>query len=98
MLELRRAGLDDVEVLVGLLRETLIQAYQDVHSAENLQAYCEENYTVAIATAEVPFTALALRVLKSDALVGIDPSIAQKAATEFNDWRTRGHFAVVQSL
>jgi len=51
MLELRRAALDDVEVLVGLLRETLIQAYQDVHSAENLQAYCEENYTVAIATA-----------------------------------------------
>ena len=50
------------------------------------------------ATSGVPFNALALRVLKSDALVGIESSIAEKAATQFDNWRTRGHFAIVQSL
>ena len=51
-----------------------------------------------VATSGVPFNALALRVLKSDALVGIESSIAEKAATQFTEWRTRGHFAIVQSL
>lgn len=53
---------------------------------------------VEVATSGVPFKALALRVLKSDALVGIDPSITATAAAKFDDWRTRGYFAVVQSL
>ncbi|MFG6101598.1 ARMT1-like domain-containing protein [Leptothoe sp. EHU-05/26/07-4] len=53
---------------------------------------------VEIATDGVPFKALALRVLKSDALVGIDLSIAETAAAKFDNWRTRGHFAVIQSL
>ena len=53
---------------------------------------------VEIATSGVPFKALALRVLKSDALVGIDPSISATAAATFDDWRTRGYFAVVQPL
>ncbi|MEO1180142.1 MAG: ARMT1-like domain-containing protein [Cyanobacteria bacterium J06636_28] len=53
---------------------------------------------VQMATSGVPFKALALRVLKSDALVGVDPSITVTAAAKFDDWRTRGYFAVVQSL
>ncbi|MEM7793899.1 MAG: ARMT1-like domain-containing protein [Cyanobacteria bacterium P01_C01_bin.118] len=53
---------------------------------------------IEIVTAGVPFKALALRVLKSDALVSITPSITEKAATKFEDWRTRGYFAVVQSV
>ena len=53
---------------------------------------------VQMATSGVPFKALALRVLKSDALVGVDPSITATAAAKFDDWRTRGYFAVVQSL
>lgn len=53
---------------------------------------------VEIATCGIPFKSLALRVLKSDALVGIDSSIAETAAAKFDDWRTRGHFAVIQSL
>ncbi|MEL6232687.1 MAG: ARMT1-like domain-containing protein [Cyanobacteria bacterium J06627_3] len=53
---------------------------------------------VQMATFGVPFKALALRVLKSDALVGVDPSITATAAAKFDDWRTRGYFAVVQSL
>lgn len=51
---------------------------------------------VKIATAEVPFKALALRVLKSDALVGVTPSIGEAAAAKFDNWRTRGYFAVIQ--
>ncbi len=53
---------------------------------------------VEVATVGVPFKAIALRVLKSDALVGIESSIAIRAAQKFNDWRTCGHFAIVQSL
>ena len=56
------------------------------------------NTPVEIATCGVPFKSLALRVLKSDALVGVDESIAKTAATKFDDWRTRGHFAVLQLL
>ncbi|MEM9265655.1 MAG: ARMT1-like domain-containing protein [Cyanobacteria bacterium P01_F01_bin.13] len=51
-----------------------------------------------IATAGVPFKALALRVLKSDALVGIEPAITEIAAAQFEDWRTRGHFAVMERV
>ncbi|MEM6254376.1 MAG: ARMT1-like domain-containing protein [Cyanobacteria bacterium P01_D01_bin.156] len=53
---------------------------------------------VEVATSGVPFRALALRVLKSDALVGIEPLVAQKAAKKFDDWRTCGHFAVMQLM
>ena len=53
---------------------------------------------VSIATDGVPFNAFAMRVLKSDALVGIEPSVTAKAAAQFNDWRTRGYFAVMQLL
>lgn len=51
-----------------------------------------------LATAGVPFKAFALRVLKSDAVVGVKPSIVCKASAERRDWRTCGHFAVVQRL
>lgn len=53
---------------------------------------------VNLATDGVPFNALALRVLKSDAVVGLDQSIAEIAAAKFTDWRTRGYFAVMQAL
>ncbi len=53
---------------------------------------------VDIAAAGVPFNAFALRVLKSDALVGLESSVAETAAAQFSDWRTRGHFAVMQLL
>lgn len=51
---------------------------------------------VGIAASGVPFKALALRVLKSDALVGINPSMTETAAAKFDDWRTRGYLAVMQ--
>ena len=53
---------------------------------------------VDIAAAGVPFNAFALRVLKSDALVGLESSVAAIAAEQFSDWRTRGYFAVMQLL
>ena len=53
---------------------------------------------VSVATADVPFTGFALRVLKSDALVGIEPSAVQAAANQLNDCCPRGHFAVMQQL
>jgi hypothetical protein len=51
-----------------------------------------------VATFGVPFKAFALRVLKSDAVIGIDSSIATIAAHKFCDWRSCGHFAIIQSL
>jgi hypothetical protein len=51
-----------------------------------------------VATSGVPFKAFALRVLKSDAIIGIDSSIATIAANKFCDWRSCGHFAIIQSL
>lgn len=53
---------------------------------------------VEVATSGVPFKAFTLRVLKSDALVGITSAIAKKAATQLENWRTCGHFAVIQEL
>lgn len=53
---------------------------------------------VAKATASIPFRALALRVLKSEATVGIDPAVVKQAAAERRDWQVCGHFAVVQMM
>ena len=49
MLELQQAGIADTDELVRLWIETFIAAYTDVHSPENLQAYCAEHYTPAVA-------------------------------------------------
>lgn len=56
------------------------------------------NIPVEVATSGVPFKAFSLRVLKSDALVGITSTIAKKAETQLENWRTCGHFAVIQQL
>jgi hypothetical protein len=52
----------------------------------------------AIASRGVPFAAHALRVLKSDAVVGVAPSVAARAAATSRDWRTDGSHAMVQLL
>ncbi|NEQ52439.1 MAG: protein-glutamate O-methyltransferase family protein [Leptolyngbya sp. SIO3F4] len=54
--------------------------------------------SINIATAGVPFNAFALRVLKSDALVGIELSVTTTAAAKFEDWRSCGYFAVMQLM
>ena len=46
MIEFRRAGMNDSEVLVRLWVDTYTQAYEHVHSKENIRAYCSSNYTV----------------------------------------------------
>jgi uncharacterized protein with ATP-grasp and redox domains len=52
----------------------------------------------AVAARAVPFAAHALRVLKSDAVVGVAPSMAARAAAADPDWRTSSRFALVQRL
>ena len=52
----------------------------------------------AVATGAVPFAATALRVLKSDAVVGVQPCVAARAAATSPDWRTDGSHALVQRL
>ncbi|HVV50841.1 MAG TPA: ARMT1-like domain-containing protein, partial [Polyangia bacterium] len=52
----------------------------------------------ADASAAVPFTAFALRVLKSDTLVGVTPAAAARAAALSPGWRTDGTHALVQRL
>ena len=39
-------GTNFVQELVWLLRTTFKEAYQDIHTPENLHAYCETNYTL----------------------------------------------------
>ncbi|HXJ23872.1 MAG TPA: ARMT1-like domain-containing protein [Polyangia bacterium] len=51
-----------------------------------------------VASAGVPFAAYALRVLKSDAVVGVEPAVAARAAADSPDWRTDGSHALVQRL
>jgi hypothetical protein len=53
---------------------------------------------VAVAAGAVPFTAYALRVLKSDAVVGVEPAAVARAEAASPDWRTDGSHALVQRL
>ncbi len=52
----------------------------------------------SVAAAGVPFAGYALRVLKSDAVVGVAPETAARAAARSPDWRTNGSHAAVQRL
>jgi uncharacterized protein with ATP-grasp and redox domains len=52
----------------------------------------------SIGSQGVPFRAYALRVLKSDALVGVPHDIARRAAARNPSWRTDGSHALVQRL
>ena len=52
----------------------------------------------AVASRAVPFEAFALRVLKSDTLVGATPAAAARATTLSASWRTDGTHALVQRL
>ncbi len=49
MFDIRRVGIESVEQLLYLWNETFTQAYQDVHSPENIQAYCSRNFTLEAA-------------------------------------------------
>ena len=44
--ELRHARSSDADELSRLLSTTFEEAYKDVHSSENIHAYCESNYSV----------------------------------------------------
>lgn len=52
----------------------------------------------AIASRGVPFRAYALRVLKSDALVGVAPEVTASAAARNAAWRTDGSRTLIQRL
>jgi ribosomal protein S18 acetylase RimI-like enzyme len=51
MIDLQTVGPESADVLVHLWRETFAQAYAAIHSAENIRAYCDRNYTPAKAIA-----------------------------------------------
>jgi hypothetical protein len=44
--ELRLADVSNTHELVGLLSATFEEAYDGVHSPDNIRAYCESNYSV----------------------------------------------------
>ncbi|WP_394834898.1 protein-glutamate O-methyltransferase family protein [Pendulispora rubella] len=52
----------------------------------------------SMASRTVPFVAFALRVLKSETLVGVPSDVATRAAAANPDWRTNGSYALVQRL
>jgi uncharacterized protein with ATP-grasp and redox domains len=51
-----------------------------------------------VASRGVPFGAHTLRVLKSDALVGVAPQVVTRATARSPNWRTEGSHALVQRL
>lgn len=51
MYAFRKVGVESVEALVRLWAETFTQAYRDIHSLENIRAYCAKNYSKVEATA-----------------------------------------------
>jgi len=50
MYTLQKAGIESLNILTDLMKNTFIQAYQDIHTKENIEAYCSENFTNEIAT------------------------------------------------
>ena len=51
MYEFENASLSDATLLSHLWIETFTQAYVDVHTPENIEAYCSENFTLKQAKA-----------------------------------------------
>ena len=49
MYTFKKVGPESVETLVHLWMETFTQAYQTVHSPENIDAYCAKNYSTEAA-------------------------------------------------
>ncbi len=47
MYRLERIDVESVDVLTSLSHRTFEQAYHDVHSAENIRAYCVDNFSHA---------------------------------------------------
>lgn len=48
MIKLEKASLDSVEMLVGLLKSSFVEAYQDVHSKEDIDAYFAQYYNIKV--------------------------------------------------
>ena len=44
-IEFRTAGVESVAELVHLWKKTFAEAYEGVHSPENIQALCSESFT-----------------------------------------------------
>ncbi|MEM9006627.1 MAG: GNAT family N-acetyltransferase [Cyanobacteria bacterium P01_F01_bin.86] len=47
----RKVGVESAEALAHLAAATFMQAYSDVHSPENIRAYCVQNYSLEAAIA-----------------------------------------------
>ncbi len=45
MMSLKSAGLESKDILIALWKESFIQAYTAEHSMDNIQKYCELNFT-----------------------------------------------------
>lgn len=45
MYTFKKVGVESVDTLISLWADTFIQAYQDLHSLENLRTYCAKNYS-----------------------------------------------------
>ena len=50
MYAFRKVGVESVDTLVHLWVETFTQAYRNMHSPENIRAYCSKNYSKEEAT------------------------------------------------
>lgn len=52
-LDLHIVGVDQADRLAQLCIETFSQAYQDVHEPEDIRAYCDANFSIESAMAEL---------------------------------------------
>ncbi|MEM6714447.1 MAG: GNAT family N-acetyltransferase [Cyanobacteria bacterium P01_D01_bin.6] len=50
MYALRKASIESADLLSQLWAKTFEQAYRDVHTADNIRAYCRDNYSLEAAT------------------------------------------------
>jgi ribosomal protein S18 acetylase RimI-like enzyme len=64
--ELRHARSSDADVLSRLLSTTFEEAYKDVHSPENIHAYCESNYSLGEVRATLQDASVVCKVAYSN--------------------------------
>jgi len=66
MYEIVTANVDFASTLSQLWKDTFAQAYVDVHTAENIQAYCEDNFSIERAISDLNDDRIICKIAKLD--------------------------------
>jgi len=66
MYEIVTANVDFASILSQLWKDTFAQAYVDVHTAENIQAYCDNNFSIESARSDLNDDKVVCKIAKLD--------------------------------